>query len=120
MKQLNGKTACRTGFHQKRVEPHRRRNQISTDSLPLGHHAIEKIAINMAYYLPEKHLREVAIPSASSTALLFIDVQNYNCSRDGAIYMSMSDTEKEVWWCIGLIDFYFGTKNFHRHRRRFW
>ncbi len=40
----------------------------------------------MAYYRPQSELRQVPITDPKRAALLFIDVQNYNCSRDGAIY----------------------------------
>ncbi|KAG2436168.1 hypothetical protein HYH02_011672 [Chlamydomonas schloesseri] len=40
----------------------------------------------MAYYLPQRHLRQEPILDASKCAVLFIDVQNYNCHRSGAIY----------------------------------
>ncbi|KAG2482014.1 hypothetical protein HYH03_019038 [Edaphochlamys debaryana] len=40
----------------------------------------------MAYYRPQKHLREVPITDPKSAAVLFIDTQNFNCHRDGAIY----------------------------------
>jgi ureidoacrylate peracid hydrolase len=38
--------------------------------------------------------REIAIEPARTT-LLFVDVQNYNCSRDGGEYAHLSDAEKE-------------------------
>ncbi len=38
--------------------------------------------------------REIAIEPAR-TALLFVDVQNYNCSRDGGEYAHLSEAEKE-------------------------
>lgn len=51
---------------------------------------------SQAYYNPAPHLREVAIASPSATAVLFIDVQNYNCHRAGAIYRHYSSAELEV------------------------
>lgn len=49
----------------------------------------------MSYYRPETHRRQaVLVPSQS--ALLFIDVQNYNCNKQGAIYTSLSEEERQV------------------------
>uniref|UniRef100_A0A7S0S0R6 Isochorismatase-like domain-containing protein n=1 Tax=Chlamydomonas leiostraca TaxID=1034604 RepID=A0A7S0S0R6_9CHLO len=47
-----------------------------------------------SYYNPTPHLREVpCVPS--STAILFIDTQNFNCHRAGAIYRHYSSEELE-------------------------
>lgn len=48
-----------------------------------------------AYYLPNPALREVPVV-IGSTALLFIDTQNYNCHRQGAIYRQYSAEEAQV------------------------
>ena len=37
-----------------------------------------------ATFRPQTHLREVAIERPAQAALLFIDVQNYNCHPSGA------------------------------------
>lgn len=39
----------------------------------------------MASYQPARHLREAQV-DISATSLLFVDTQNYNCHRDGALY----------------------------------
>ena len=49
----------------------------------------------MAYYEPNVQLRESPVVPAS-TAVLFIDCQNYNCHREGAIYRHYSAEQKEV------------------------
>lgn len=48
----------------------------------------------MAFYLPESSRRQAAVEPASA-AILFIDVQNYNCSKSGAIYRSLTEEEKQ-------------------------
>lgn len=50
----------------------------------------------MAYFKPQRHLREGGFASGPTTALVFIDTQNYNCHADGAIYQSLSDDAKNV------------------------
>jgi ureidoacrylate peracid hydrolase len=47
----------------------------------------------MAYYRPEAQRRQAALVPSSS-ALLFIDVQAYNCSKDGAIYQSLNEEQR--------------------------
>ncbi|KAL4459202.1 hypothetical protein ABPG75_014081 [Micractinium tetrahymenae] len=49
----------------------------------------------MAYYRPETQLRQSAL-QPGATALLFIDVQRYNCSKDGAIYQGLSEEERQA------------------------
>jgi nicotinamidase-related amidase len=49
----------------------------------------------MAYYRPQREMRQVALEPAA-TALLLIDVQNYNCDRKGALYSGISDEELRV------------------------
>ncbi len=49
----------------------------------------------MAYYRPATTGRQAPLVPAAS-ALLFIDVQNYNCHRDGAIYRSLTQQQKQV------------------------
>lgn len=49
----------------------------------------------MAYYRPEPHRRQAAVVPATA-ALLFIDVQVYNCSKDGAIYQSLTEEQRNV------------------------
>jgi ureidoacrylate peracid hydrolase len=41
----------------------------------------------MAYFRPQTELRQVAL-DVEHSALLFVDTQIYNCSREGAIYKS--------------------------------
>lgn len=49
----------------------------------------------MAYYWPEAHRRQAELVPATA-ALLFIDIQAYNCSKEGAIYQSLSQEQQEV------------------------
>ena len=49
----------------------------------------------MAYYRPDPTTRQVPL-QPQQAALLFIDVQNYNCSKQGAIYRSLSPEEQQV------------------------
>ncbi len=42
-----------------------------------------------AYFRPQAHQREVPLVPRDSV-LLFVDVQNYNCSRDGAVHAGSS------------------------------
>lgn len=46
-----------------------------------------------ASYDPKPQLREQAI-DARQAAVLFIDTQNYNCHRDGAIYSTRRDVRQ--------------------------
>ena len=48
----------------------------------------------MAHYRPQTDLREA--PFTSATAVVFIDIQNYNCHVNGAIYKSLTEEEKNV------------------------
>lgn len=48
----------------------------------------------MAYFLPQTHFRETAIVP-QHTVLLFIDVQNYNCHRAGALYKAHVNQGKQ-------------------------
>lgn len=48
-----------------------------------------------AFYRPEAHRRQAAL-EPHQAALLFIDVQNYNCSKRGAIFQSLSPQEQAV------------------------
>ena len=49
----------------------------------------------MAFYRPEAHRRQAELEPAAA-ALLFIDVQRYNCSHEGAIYQSLSEEQRSV------------------------
>ncbi|KAG2428914.1 hypothetical protein HXX76_011159 [Chlamydomonas incerta] len=49
----------------------------------------------MAYYQPQRHLRQEPIQDASKCVVLFIDVQNYNCHRGGAIYKQEGKSDEE-------------------------
>ena len=53
----------------------------------------------MARYEPRPHLREAAI-DPSKTALLLIDVQNFNCDPKGALYARSTTTDDDLayWW----------------------
>jgi hypothetical protein len=51
--------------------------------------------MSAAYYQPQPMLREVAIDPAQSV-VLFVDIQNYNCHRDGAMYHAYNKAEIEV------------------------
>ncbi|GAB4813166.1 hypothetical protein N2152v2_000212 [Parachlorella kessleri] len=48
----------------------------------------------MAYYRPDPARRQVPL-QPQQAALLFIDVQNYNCSKQGAIYRSLSPEQQQ-------------------------
>lgn len=48
----------------------------------------------MAFYRPATAPRQAAL-QPSVAALLFVDVQRYNCSKDGAIYQSLSEEERQ-------------------------
>jgi len=48
-----------------------------------------------AFYTPETSAREAAL-SPRKAAICFIDTQNYNCSKEGAIYRALSAQEQEV------------------------
>ncbi|GLI59999.1 hypothetical protein VaNZ11_002058 [Volvox africanus] len=47
----------------------------------------------MASYVPQSHLREEAITSPTTATVLFIDTQNYNCHKNGAIYKTSGVTD---------------------------
>ena len=49
----------------------------------------------MAYYNPQIDRREAAV-NLRSAAVLFIDIQNYNCHRGGAIFRYFSPAQLEV------------------------
>lgn len=49
----------------------------------------------MAVYQPQRLLREVAVDPRQA-AVLFIDVQNFNCDKRGAMYRSYTPQELEV------------------------
>lgn len=49
----------------------------------------------MSYYRPATAARQAALVPASS-ALLFIDVQRYNCSQEGAIYQALSQEQRQA------------------------
>ena len=55
----------------------------------------------MAYYRPEKQRREEPPASSSSTAICFIDTQNYNCRKEGAIYQALDDAQMQVKYMVG-------------------
>jgi nicotinamidase-related amidase len=46
----------------------------------------------MASYNPQPSLRERAI-NPSKTCLLLVDIQNYNCSKQGALYAHLSEEQ---------------------------
>lgn len=52
----------------------------------------------MAFYRPATAPRQAAL-QPSVAALLFVDVQRYNCSKDGAIYQSLSEEERQASDC---------------------
>jgi hypothetical protein len=54
---------------------------------------------SMAVYQPQCLLREVAVDPRQA-AVLFIDVQNLNCHRGGAIYRNHTQEELEVWYFV--------------------
>lgn len=49
----------------------------------------------MAFYRPETGPRQAALHPPAS-ALLIVDVQRYNCSKNGAIYQSLSEEERQA------------------------
>lgn len=52
-------------------------------------------ATGMAYYRPVENAREIPV-KPSETALLFIDVQNFNCNVQGALHANMSPQQLQV------------------------
>ncbi|GLC33486.1 hypothetical protein PLESTB_000080100 [Pleodorina starrii] len=48
----------------------------------------------MAYYAPQSHLRQEPIRNPHTACALFIDTQNYNCHRDGAIYKKLEGSSR--------------------------
>ena len=54
-------------------------NKSETGSIPNG----QAIKRAQATYKPQTHLRQISVVP-SEAAVLFIDVQNYNCHKDGA------------------------------------
>lgn len=48
----------------------------------------------MAFYRPDTSLRESALAEGSS-AILFVDVQNFNCSKSGAIYRNSLEEQRQ-------------------------
>ena len=48
-----------------------------------------------AYYHPNPQHRQIVLEPTTS-AICFIDTQNYNCSKDGAIYGSLNNAERQV------------------------
>ncbi|KAK9843806.1 hypothetical protein WJX81_007101 [Elliptochloris bilobata] len=75
------------------------RNQYLGPGVP----ALAPSAPQTAYCKPQRHLREAALVPRDS-ALLFVDVQNYNCSLQGAINMASCQRVgeqapgTEYWW----------------------
>lgn len=55
----------------------------------------------MAYYRPEPERRQAALVQSQS-ALLFIDVQNYNCSTSGALYGGQANLQVGFNYTQGL------------------
>lgn len=49
----------------------------------------------MAYYRPNTAGRQSAVAPAVS-ALLFIDVQRFNCCREGALYQSLTEEQQQA------------------------
>ena len=49
----------------------------------------------MAFYRPDTAPRQAALVPAAA-ALLFIDVQNYNCSKKGAIFQGLPEEAQQV------------------------
>ena len=57
----------------------------------------------MAFYRPDTAQRQAALVPTTA-ALLFIDVQNYNCHRQGAIFQGLSEEAQQVGGCeIGSV-----------------
>lgn len=57
----------------------------------------------MAFYRPDTAQRQAALVPATA-AMLFIDVQNYNCHRQGAIFQGLSEEAQQVGGCeIGSV-----------------
>lgn len=54
-----------------------------------------------AYYRPQVDGRQAPV-NPQHTAICFIDTQNYNCSKNGAIYKSYLDNEKEVQYSCSV------------------
>lgn len=48
----------------------------------------------MAFYQPDTAQREAALAPAAAAACLFVDVQRYNCSQEGAIYRSLTEAQR--------------------------
>ena len=48
-----------------------------------------------AYYRPNTLQRQAAL-NPTTAAICFIDTQNYNCSKEGACYTSLSEDEQQV------------------------
>lgn len=48
----------------------------------------------MAFFKPQTHLRDKPL-QVKETALLLVDIQKYNASREGTIYKSLSVEQKE-------------------------
>ena len=51
----------------------------------------------MAYYRPATAGRQEALGAgggAGTVALLFVDVQRYNCSTEGALFLALSEQER--------------------------
>jgi nicotinamidase-related amidase len=63
---------------------------------------------SMAVYQPQCLLREVAVDPRQA-AVLFIDVQNLNCHRGGAIYRNHTQEELEVRGICYFVVLNFGT-----------
>lgn len=76
----------------------------SSNSRVLNVCSKEKLRIagvtGMAYYRPVEGAREIPVNPAE-TALLFIDVQNFNCNIKGALMASMSPEKLQVTLCVG-------------------
>uniref|UniRef100_A0A061S4E7 Isochorismatase hydrolase n=1 Tax=Tetraselmis sp. GSL018 TaxID=582737 RepID=A0A061S4E7_9CHLO len=54
----------------------------------------------MALYKPDPQRRQTAL-KGGATAVLFIDTQNFNCKKEGAIYQAVSSEDKkelEYFW----------------------
>lgn len=51
--------------------------------------------IHMAYYRPQTSRRQAELQPRQA-ALLFIDVQNYNCSKQGALYQALTEEQRQV------------------------
>ena len=82
--------ASRTAALDHRHRRHRRRSLAAAADRSERRHTHR-----MSYYLPAAAGRQAALVPASS-ALLFIDVQRYNCSQDGAIFQALTDEQRQV------------------------